>query len=59
MQFVASKKSPWKNYKSLASAQNAITEFRWSGIWPYNLHTFSDIDYVPASITDHPDPEYA
>ncbi|KAJ8877125.1 hypothetical protein PR048_021578 [Dryococelus australis] len=55
------KKTSWKDCKSLrvASAQNAISEFRSSGIWPYNSHIFSDVDYAPASVTDHPDPEYA
>ncbi|KAJ8870150.1 hypothetical protein PR048_029162 [Dryococelus australis] len=44
---------------SFASAKNAVSGFRSSGIWPYNPHILSDADYVPASVTDHPEHEYA
>ncbi|KAJ8867815.1 hypothetical protein PR048_031620 [Dryococelus australis] len=43
----------------VASDQNAISGFRSSGIWPYNPHIFSGADYAPASITGHPEHEYA
>ncbi|KAJ8869936.1 hypothetical protein PR048_028947 [Dryococelus australis] len=43
----------------VASAQNVISGFRSSGIWPYNPHIFSDVDSAPASVAEHSDPEYA
>ncbi|KAJ8892694.1 hypothetical protein PR048_005275 [Dryococelus australis] len=39
--------------------QNVESRFRSSGMWSYNPHTFFDVDYIPASFPDHPDPENA
>jgi len=34
--------------------QNAISGFQSSVVLPFNSNIFSDTDYVPASVTDHP-----
>ncbi|KAJ8873668.1 hypothetical protein PR048_024498 [Dryococelus australis] len=46
-------------YLRVASAQNAISVFRSSGVWPYNPHISSDVDFAPASVTYRPEHEYA
>lgn len=41
-------------YLKAATAQNAVSGFRKTGIWPYNPHLFGDEDFAPATVTDRP-----
>jgi HD-GYP domain-containing protein (c-di-GMP phosphodiesterase class II) len=41
-------------YLRVAVTQNAISGFQSSGVSLFNSNIFSDTDYVPASVTDHP-----
>jgi hypothetical protein len=45
-------------YLRVAIPQNAISGFQSSGIWPYDPNAFSDADYAPSSVTDHPYPDF-
>lgn len=40
--------------KQGASINNIQSGFRKSGIWPFNDQNFSEIDFLPAAVTDHP-----
>lgn len=40
-----------------ATPENICSGFRASGIWPLNPEAFDNIDYLPSSITDRPNPE--
>ena len=39
-------------YLKAASAQNAVSGFRASGIWPFNNNVFCDEDFAPSQLTD-------
>lgn len=41
-------------YLKAVSPQNAVRGFESTGIWPTNRHIFSDVDYLPSSMTDRP-----
>lgn len=43
-------------YMRAASAQNAISGFKSTGIWPTNRHIFDESDFLPSMMTDRPDP---
>lgn len=42
-----------------ATPHNIQSGFRVSGIWPYNPHVFTDADFMPAVVTDRPNPQEA
>lgn len=39
-----------------ASAQNAISGFTSTGVWPTNRHIFDESDFLPSTLTDRPEP---
>lgn len=41
-------------YLKGATAQNAVSGFSKTGIYPYNPNVFGEEDFAPASLTDHP-----
>ena len=42
-----------------STPSNIMSGFRTSGIWPFNRNVFSDDDFLPSALTDHPDPVQA
>ena len=39
-----------------ATPRNIQRGFEAAGIWPLNCEVFSDVDFLPAEVTDRPDP---
>jgi hypothetical protein len=39
-------------YSKAATANNAVSEFRCAGSWPYNPNIFRTEEYTPALVTD-------
>jgi hypothetical protein len=39
-------------YLKAATANNAVSEFRCAGLWPYNPNIFRTEEYTPALVTD-------
>lgn len=39
------------------TAQNIMSGFKKSGIQPFNRNVFTDVDFLPAFVTDRPEPE--
>lgn len=35
---------------------NIIAGFKATGIWPFDRHIFTNDEFLPASVTDRPDP---
>lgn len=42
-----------------ATPHNIQSGFSVSGVWPFNPHVFTDADFMPAMVTDRPNPQEA
>lgn len=40
------------SYTKACSAPNVLSGFKAAGIWPYNREVFSDVDFLPATVTE-------
>ena len=45
-----------ESYGRIATAQNAVSGFRETGLWPLDMSVFQDSDFAAAEVTDADQP---